>query len=687
MELRKRLAAAEGKEKQPFVVASNEVLAAVAAARPRSEQALLKIRGIGKHKLDAYGSAILECISEHAPLSPTSQAAARGGRKGGFAGWKRKRGPTSVDAEDAAIADGRADDESGAAQLSAEQTRALDAVRAGHSIFLTGSAGTGKSFTLRKVIEVLRRMHGKDHVFVTASTGIAASNVGGTTVHSYAGIGLGHAPADELADKVLAKQAVRKRWLLTRALIIDEISMLDGGLFDKLDHVARRVRAARPIMLPSTSSASYSADAPFGGIQLVLCGDFFQLPPVGMERDPTAAGKAVRFMFESHAWRSLGLTSCCLTRSFRQKDPGFIALLDEMRRGSLSPFSISLIHHHAQNPPAGLSGGGGGGGFVPSAEAARDPSGGGAAAAIAPPPTRRLSTRLYAHNDKADAENEHRLAALAASEDGAQLFHWLAHDDGYEQHLNACIAPAALPPCRCASHATEEPRPDESARQWDARCRRRLRARRTGRAHAPREDAPAGQRPDAAEGRLPCGHDRAVRRGVGEQTRPARGLHRRRGRPDDRVAHAAPAEARVGDLHPQEPGPHATHARDRPRVVLRGGEAYVALSRAVSLQTTRILAFHEARCFAHPKVLQFMDSLDVGASDAPTPASAARGHAQVAGAAERGGGLTAEQRALIEEKRAAAIEKRRLSSASACGTASTFSPGLPMGSPPPPPPA
>ena len=342
VELRKRLAAAEGKEKQPFVVASNEVLAAVAAARPRSEQALLKIRGIGKHKLDAYGSAILECISEHAPLSPTSQAAAgAAGEKGAFAGWKRKRGPTSVDAEDAAIADGRADDESGAAQLSAEQTRALDAVRAGHSIFLTGSAGTGKSFTLRKVIEVLRRMHGKDHVFVTASTGIAASNVGGTTVHSYAGIGLGHAPADELADKVLAKQAVRKRWLLTRALIIDEISMLDGGLFDKLDHVARRVRAARPIMLPSTSSASSSADAPFGGIQLVLCGDFFQLPPVGMERDPTAAGKAVRFMFESHAWRSLGLTSCCLTRSFRQKDPGFIALLDEMRRGSLSPFSAA----------------------------------------------------------------------------------------------------------------------------------------------------------------------------------------------------------------------------------------------------------------------------------------------------------------------------------------------------------
>ena len=196
-------------------------------------------------------------------------------------------------------------------------------------------------------------------------------------------------------------------------------------------------------MLPSTSSASSSADAPFGGIQLVLCGDFFQLPPVGMERDPTAAGKAVRFMFESHAWRSLGLTSCCLTRSFRQKDPGFIALLDEMRRGSLSPFSISLIHHHAQNPPAGLSGGGGGGSFVPSAEAARDPSGGGAAAAIAPPPTRRLrraSTRTTTRRTRRTSTASPRLrpARMARSSSTG------SHDDGHEQHLNACIAPKQL---------------------------------------------------------------------------------------------------------------------------------------------------------------------------------------------------------------------------------------------------
>ena len=162
---------------------------------------------------------------------------------------------------------------------------------------------------------------------------------------------------------------------MCRALVIDEVSMLDGSLFDKLDAVARLVRGAKS--LPTTHDPK---EAPFGGIQvrnlptiphisvsrpsmtvhalvvrvvlqLVLCGDFYQLPPVCMEKD-----KSVKFMFEADAWRVAELQPIVLTQVFRQRDAQFVSLLEEMRRASLSAFSIAQLHHLVHNPPVLFTG-------------------------------------------------------------------------------------------------------------------------------------------------------------------------------------------------------------------------------------------------------------------------------------------------------------------------------------------
>jgi ATP-dependent DNA helicase PIF1 len=183
-------------------------------------------------------------------------------------------------------------------------------------------AGTGKSLVLRELIRRLKAAGRSTELAVTASTGIAAVGLGagGQTLHSWAGIGIGNDfNADTLAKRLSRK--AKDRWIRTEILVIDEISMLDAQLFELLEHVGRLVRN-RP-------------DAPFGGIQLILCGDFFQLPPVG---------QSVRFCFEAHCWSRCVDLIVVLKRVFRQAgDQTFVNILGEARCGRLSQQSIALL--------------------------------------------------------------------------------------------------------------------------------------------------------------------------------------------------------------------------------------------------------------------------------------------------------------------------------------------------------
>jgi ATP-dependent DNA helicase PIF1 len=209
--------------------------------------------------------------------------------------------------------------------LSEEQKDILTAVvEEGKSIFFTGSAGTGKSVLMKSIIHKLRQKYLKDpdRVAVTASTGLAAVNIDGTTLHSFAGIGLGKEPATELLKKIRRNPKTRQRWIRTRVLIIDEISMIDADLFDKLEQVARILR---------------NNGSPFGGVQLVVTGDFFQLPPVP-EKD-----RAAKFSFDAATWNTCIEHTVLLTHVFRQKDATFAAMLNEMRLGRLTPASIKAF--------------------------------------------------------------------------------------------------------------------------------------------------------------------------------------------------------------------------------------------------------------------------------------------------------------------------------------------------------
>ena len=228
--------------------------------------------------------------------------------------------------------------------LSEEQQHVLNlVVEQKKSVFFTGSAGTGKSVLMCEIISSLRRVYKRepDRVAATASTGLAACNVGGVTLHSFAGIGLGKEPVPELVRKIKRNQKAKHRWMRTKVLIVDEVSMVDGDLFDKLEEIARQMR---------------NNGRPFGGIQLVITGDFFQLPPV------PDSGRVAKFAFDAATWNTTIEHTIGLHHVFRQKDPSkciiigfklthannftvFAGMLNEMREGRLQQSSINAFRN------------------------------------------------------------------------------------------------------------------------------------------------------------------------------------------------------------------------------------------------------------------------------------------------------------------------------------------------------
>ncbi|MCO5551238.1 hypothetical protein L7F22_004737 [Adiantum nelumboides] len=258
--------------------------------------------------------------------------------------------------------------------MSTQQRKVLLAIASGKSIFITGSAGTGKSYLLYEAVSMLKNMHGSLSVFVTASTGLAGCAIGGTTLHSFAGIGLGVGEKRELANKVSSKRDARKRWLDCKALIIDEISMIDGELFDKLEYIARAVRG------PAFKNKV------FGGIQLVVTGDFFQLPPVHPENPEKY------FAFQAECWNNCFDFQVELTQVFRQSDSEFVEMLNELRRGQCSSsthFKLSSCDRPVQANNTGI-----------------------------------LMTKLYPRKMDVGRENEYKLRSLKL-----ETFAFLAKDD------------------------------------------------------------------------------------------------------------------------------------------------------------------------------------------------------------------------------------------------------------------
>lgn len=201
--------------------------------------------------------------------------------------------------------------------MNQEQLDAVAKFAAGKNIFLTGSAGTGKSFTLKELVKSARDK-GKN-VGITATTGSAAILIGGRTIHSFLGIGLGKKSAVDLADYVKRRiPATATRLRLLDFLVIEEISMMDAEFFDKISEFLKIIR---------------DNDLPFGGIQVVLLGDMCQLPPI-----------KGRYCFKAAAWNALNLEVVCLKTIMRQKDDDrFKEILEEVRWGNCSKRTLSQL--------------------------------------------------------------------------------------------------------------------------------------------------------------------------------------------------------------------------------------------------------------------------------------------------------------------------------------------------------
>lgn len=267
------------------------------------------------------------------------------------------------------------------------QKEALEILKQGHNVFITGAAGSGKTHLLNDYIKYLKQH--QVGLGITASTGIAATHLGGITVHAWSGLGIRDQLTIKDLDELAEKKYLWKRYAETKVLIIDEVSMLHHFRLDLLDRLARNFK---------------QVDAPFGGLQVIFCGDFFQLPPVARNGEPPAS-----FAYEAKIWRELGLKICYLEEQWRQKDQQYLNLLNAIRCNAVGAEMIEILRSNNFDQKKNLI----------------DP------------------TRLYTHNVDVEAENEKELAKLSS-----QLFVYTMNSTGRDNLVailkKGCLAPENL---------------------------------------------------------------------------------------------------------------------------------------------------------------------------------------------------------------------------------------------------
>ncbi|CAA6803189.1 MAG: putative helicase [uncultured Sulfurovum sp.] len=204
-----------------------------------------------------------------------------------------------------------------------KQTTALNILKSGKNVFITGSAGTGKTYLLRQYIQYLKER--RIHPTIVAPTGIAASHLKGQTIHSFFALGIRDTVVDNgYVAFLLEKSYLKSRFSKLKVLIIDEVSMVSPEIFASMDKILRAFK---------------NSPEPFGGVQVVISGDFFQLPPVSKEF------KEKRFSWQAPVWKTLELKSCYLSEKFRQDDDQLIQVLDEIRSDNVSESSQKILEN------------------------------------------------------------------------------------------------------------------------------------------------------------------------------------------------------------------------------------------------------------------------------------------------------------------------------------------------------
>ncbi len=235
------------------------------------------------------------------------------------------------------------------------QETALHIMQTGKNVFLTGAPGAGKTYVLNQYLDYLKSYG--IYAAVTAPTGIAASHINGMTLHSFFGIGIREELSPYEIEALTEKKYLWDRMKNLKVLVIDEVSMLSPKLFKTIDAILKTFK--------------FSTE-PFGGVQVVLVGDFFQLPPIQKE------AQEKRFIFQTDIWKELNLHICYLTTSYRHEDETLLEILNEIRNGEVSEDSMNHFRSRYKKHPEGN-------------------------AAI---------TRLYTHNMDVDTINARELAKI-----------------------------------------------------------------------------------------------------------------------------------------------------------------------------------------------------------------------------------------------------------------------------------
>ncbi len=235
------------------------------------------------------------------------------------------------------------------------QEAALHIMQIGKNVFLTGAPGTGKTYILNQYIKYLKAYG--INVAITAPTGIAASHINGITLHSFFGIGIKESLSQYDIENLTEKKYLWDRMKNLKVLIIDEVSMLSPKLFVSIDNILRTFK--------------FSAE-PFGGIQVILVGDFFQLPPIQKKKEEK------RFIFQTDLWNNLDLNMCYLDKSHRHDDEDLLKILNEIRNGNVSDGSMEHFRNRYKKNPENNS----------------------------------VITKLYTHNIDVDKINTHELIKI-----------------------------------------------------------------------------------------------------------------------------------------------------------------------------------------------------------------------------------------------------------------------------------
>lgn len=268
------------------------------------------------------------------------------------------------------------------------QDEALAILKTGLNVFLTGEPGSGKTHTINRYIQWLRERSVEPSV--TASTGIAATHVNGMTVHSWSGIGINRDITDYDIEMIMGREKTAKRIVEAKVLIIEEVSMLDGRTLDSVDRVLRSLR--RPVM---------QSEQPFGGLQVIFVGDFFQLPPV-------SRGERAQFAFSSYAWKEANPVTCYLSEQHRQEDDAFLELLTALRLGTFDD-----VHRETLRSRIGQK------------------------------PKKTIATRLYTHNANVDQVNQQSLDGIKGK---SRLFQMTSRGSKHlvDSLKQQCLSPEAL---------------------------------------------------------------------------------------------------------------------------------------------------------------------------------------------------------------------------------------------------